>query len=66
MWLDPDLTDLAELQSLLVPAPDPLLAAYPVERLVNDVHNDGPALIAPIAEEPTLFGAEDGAGRARV
>ena len=65
MWLDPDLDDLAELQGLLVPAPEPLLAAYPVERLVNDVRNDGPALIAPIVEEPTLFAAADGAGRER-
>jgi len=66
MWLDPDLDDLAELQGLLVPAPEPLLAAYRVDRLVNDVRNDGPALILPMVEEPTLFGATGGAGRERV
>jgi putative SOS response-associated peptidase YedK len=43
-WVAPT-TDLAELPALLGPAPDGWLAAYPVNRLVNNVRNDGPALI---------------------
>ncbi len=44
-WLDPALPDPGELQGLLVPAPDDDLEAYPVSRAVNNVRNDGPALI---------------------
>ena len=68
-WLDPALDDLAELQGLLTPPPDAALQAYPVEALVNNVRNDGPALIAPLAgpldipppgQPPGLFPEEDG------
>jgi hypothetical protein len=38
-----------ELQGLLVPMPDDGMDAYPVETLVNNVRNDGPALIVPFA-----------------
>ena len=49
-WLDPALPDPGELHGLLVPAPDGSLVAYPVSRAVNDVRNDGPALIEPLAD----------------
>jgi putative SOS response-associated peptidase YedK len=47
LWLDVGDDKVPLLQSLLVPAPDDLLRAYPVSRLVNDVRNDGPQLIVP-------------------
>ena len=49
-WLDPAIPDPAELQGLLVAAPDDSLRAYPVGRAVNDVRNDGPGLIEPLDE----------------
>lgn len=48
-WLDPDNHDLAELQALLDPAPEALLAIDPVSTEVNNVRNKGPELIAPVA-----------------
>lgn len=50
-WLDPTFTDIPALQALLRPAPDDLLNAYPVSRLVNDVRNDGPQLLLPLRSE---------------
>lgn len=50
-WLDPTCSDVPALQSLLRPAPDDLLHAYSVSRLVNDVRNDGPQLLLPLASE---------------
>ena len=47
-WLDKDNEDTDALQKLLVPYPAELLEAYPVEKLVNTVANDGPELIAPL------------------
>jgi putative SOS response-associated peptidase YedK len=60
-WLDPAQDDLDWLRSLLVPAPDDVLAIDPVSAAVNDVRNDGPELIAPVVAadelaQPTLFG----------
>ncbi|MBI2764056.1 MAG: SOS response-associated peptidase [Chloroflexi bacterium] len=49
-WLDPSLPDLAELQGLLVPAPNDDLEAYRVSRAVNSVRNDGPELIEPLPD----------------
>ena len=48
-WLDPGIDRPADVLPLLVPAPDDLLAAYPVALLVNSVRNDGPELIRPVA-----------------
>ncbi len=47
-WLDPRLADVAELHGLLAPADEPL-EVYPVVRFVNNVRNDGPELVAPLA-----------------
>jgi putative SOS response-associated peptidase YedK len=48
-WLDTELADPGELQGLLVPAPDGSVELYPVHPLVNNVRNDGPELIEPLA-----------------
>jgi putative SOS response-associated peptidase YedK len=48
-WLEGARTDPAELHGLLVPAGDLRLDIYPVERLVNNVRNNGPELVAPLA-----------------
>jgi putative SOS response-associated peptidase YedK len=48
-WLDPRHADPGELHAMLVPAEDAPLDIYPVVRLVNNVRNDGPELIAPLA-----------------
>jgi putative SOS response-associated peptidase YedK len=47
-WLDADGADVAELHGLLIPS-DESLDVYPVVRLVNNVRNDGPELVAPLA-----------------
>jgi len=49
-WLDPD-ADSRVLQSLLVPAPAELVAAYPVSPLVNSAKHDGPELVQPFELE---------------
>ena len=47
-WLDPRL-DRSELRAMLEPTEDEPLEIYPVVRLVNNVNNDGPELIVPLA-----------------
>lgn len=47
-WLDPTSADPSELLGLLVPADSEGLDVYAVDRLVNSVRNDGPALLEPI------------------
>lgn len=47
-WLDPD-ADPAALDAALAPADAALFDAVPVATRVNDVHNDGPDLVAPLA-----------------
>ena len=47
-WLDPLHADLGELRALLEPRDDVALDAYPVPPLVNNVRNQGPALIERI------------------
>lgn len=60
-WLDTTVPPTGELLALLRPAEDEPLEIHAVSTLVNDVRNDGPALIepfaAPEAAEPSgLFG----------
>ncbi len=50
-WLDPAPADPGELLNLLVPAPDGSLEPYEVSRAVNDVRNDGPGLVDPVAQD---------------
>jgi len=49
-WLDPDVTDVEALQSMLAPYPERLMEAYPVSRKVNSPANDGPDLIKRVEE----------------
>jgi putative SOS response-associated peptidase YedK len=48
LWLDPA-SQTREIQPLLVPYPDVLMAAHPVSRAVGDVRNKSPDLILPVA-----------------
>lgn len=45
-WLDPSYDDVERLQSLLLPAPNALLTAYPVSTEVNNVRNNHSELLA--------------------
>jgi putative SOS response-associated peptidase YedK len=47
-WLDPAITDPAELLPLLVRYSAQDMVAYPVRPLVNNVANDSPQLILPL------------------
>jgi putative SOS response-associated peptidase YedK len=47
-WLAPGEVDLGELMGLLIPNEAVELQIYPVSRAVNDVRQDGPALIEPL------------------
>ena len=48
-WLDPRQADPGELIGLLGPTDEVLLNIYAVNRYVNDVRQDGPELIEPLA-----------------
>ena len=56
-WLDPTLTDAAQVRALLAPPPPGTLRAYPVSTEVSNVRNNGPELLKelPAPEEGTLF-----------
>jgi putative SOS response-associated peptidase YedK len=47
-WLNPLSVDTGELHALLVPSEAEPLEIYPVVGLVNNVRNQGPALVAPL------------------
>lgn len=47
-WLDPASMNQAQIEALLAPYPAELMRAQPVSTLVNDVNNDGPALVEPL------------------
>ena len=51
-WLDPTVSDPEDLLSLLVPAAPGRLQAHPVSTEVNNVRNNGPDLVEPLATEP--------------
>ena len=46
-WLDPDLTDKADVQYLINSLPEPTLTPRVVSTRVNSVRNNGPELIEP-------------------
>ena len=54
-WLDPGPRDAAELAGLLTPYPAEDMKAQAVSTLVNQVANDAPACVEPMAEG-YLFG----------
>ena len=47
LWLDKDMKNPEQLQSLYLPFPADLLTLYPVSTLVNSPRNDDPACIEP-------------------
>jgi putative SOS response-associated peptidase YedK len=49
LWLDPALKDPEFLQALLTPVPDAELAAWEIDRAINNPRNDGPQLAEPLA-----------------
>lgn len=57
-WLDPALSDADSLLPLLRPCPAAWIEAYPVDRRVNDVHEDDARLPEP---ERDLFSLGSGA-----
>ena len=50
-WLDPSCEDTSEVVGLLVPAPADALVLSAVPPLVNNVRNDGPELVEPVAAQ---------------
>ena len=50
-WLDPTVSEPDALRRLLVPAAPGRLEAYPVSTLVNNVKNNGPELVTPLAAD---------------
>ncbi len=59
-WLDPEPADRGELLALLQPSDEIALRIHPVERLVNNVRNEGPELLAPLGSLPVAEPAEVG------
>jgi putative SOS response-associated peptidase YedK len=49
IWLDPGPSDPGELLAIIDAGREPELVIRPVSRLVNDVRNDGPELVTPLA-----------------
>lgn len=49
-WLDPANQDMADLQRLLIPAPNDLLTMHEVSTMVNNVRNKGAELAEPVAQ----------------
>ncbi len=57
-WLDPEVRDPDEVRALLVPGDVGRFTLTPVSTLVNDVRNEGPELVEPLAVED-LVGVVD-------
>ncbi len=54
-WLDPAITDPAELIPLIAPYPAGRMRATPVSTMVNKATADDPACIAPLGEQQALL-----------
>ena len=52
-WLDPELADPGD--DLLVPGTAGVLDAWRVDRAVGNVRAQGPQLVEPVSEAPTLL-----------
>jgi putative SOS response-associated peptidase YedK len=52
LWLDGTHVDAKTAETLIAPAPDDMLEAYPVSTAVNRTANDNPALLAPVTSQP--------------
>jgi putative SOS response-associated peptidase YedK len=58
LWLDPGITDPAQMGDLLAPFESRLMRKYPVGPQVNKAENDGPDCaeeVAPVTEQSLLF-----------
>jgi putative SOS response-associated peptidase YedK len=49
-WLSRDVTDVDQLERLLIPYPADAMTAWPVSTAVNNTRHDNPTLIEPIGE----------------
>ena len=56
LWLDGDIEDPTALTGVLTPHPDDAMEAYEVSSLVNSVANDGPEVIARVADHGKFSG----------
>ena len=52
-WLDPDLIERDDLESMLQAAPEGTLVHYPVGPDVGNIRNDRPELLQPAARGPS-------------
>lgn len=55
LWLDPDIDEVGPLEHLFQPVADEEIEMYPVSTAVNNVRNNGPELIEPVAVQDGLF-----------
>lgn len=58
-WLNPDVTDPAQVRELLSVTEGDQLGAYAVSKLVNRVQNKGPELLEPLPSEDAPGADED-------
>ncbi|BCF86523.1 hypothetical protein RQCS_60680 (plasmid) [Rhodococcus qingshengii] len=47
-WLDPNLTDIGEVQAMINSVAEPHLAPYEVSTTVNSPRNNNPSLLEPV------------------
>ena len=53
-WLDPELREVSAVRKLLEPLAPETLQALPVSRRVNSPRNEGPDLIQPVPDPPSM------------
>lgn len=58
-WLNPQVTEVAELQPLLQPDLALEIAVWPVSKKVNSVRNNDPSVIAAVSEPAPVAGAAE-------
>jgi hypothetical protein len=63
-WLDCDAVPAEEAASLIKPADDALLEAYPISSAVNRAANDSETLIAPLSTQ-TQSGPQPSSSKAK-
>lgn len=51
-WLDPDVTDVNDISTLMVPAPNSIVTMHPVSTEVNNARNKGEHLIDRVELDP--------------
>lgn len=56
-WLDPDLSERAEIDAMMQPALSRSLQSYPVSVRVNNVRNNGPELLEPLPLDEVVDGS---------